>query len=60
MTGDLERPVCCARCGRNIYATPYETKFGGGWIHVATNREKCPPKGDRARSIAVPAQPKPA
>jgi len=39
--GRPTNPPACANCGREIYATPYETKAGHGWIHTTTNREQC-------------------
>ena len=44
----------CAVCGAEIYKTPFETKYGRGWIHTESNRERC---RDTRPGIALPAKP---
>jgi hypothetical protein len=53
------RPVAppqCRWCQKVIYATPHETRYGQGWIHNATNAERCnlPPAPNGTPRIAQP------
>ena len=31
--------ICCGHCGEPIF--PSETRYGGGYVHRKTNRERC-------------------
>jgi len=33
--------IRCRTCGRQIHGCA-QTKFGGGWVHIHNNAERCP------------------
>ena len=57
----MTRPVwpTCEHCHRRIYGLAEPGRFGGGWAHHATRRERCDDDADlrRGSTVAAPATP---